>query len=117
MEYRDVSEGNWGRGLTMDSRDQIVKILLRAVSDGICLDTRADVEELADYISENLAPVKRGRWVSVDGTEECDEWDCSECGRRLTFGEEMSKEEVAASCRWCSGCGTRMDLGVENNAE
>lgn len=58
----------------------------------------------------DVAPVVHGRWVPADGEgETCDEWDCSICERRLTFGEEMEIDEVCELNRYCPNCGARMD--------
>ena len=56
----------------MSNRDQLVSILLRAVSDGHCLDSRADLEELANYLSANVAPVVR----------------CKDCKHGTVFSKE-----------------------------
>lgn len=58
-------------------------------------------------------PVVHGEWISVDGTPECDEWDCSVCERRLTFGELLNAEDVYEWNHYCPDCGAKMDGGNE----
>lgn len=65
----------------------------------------------------DAVPVVHGRWIPADGEgETCDEWDCSICERRLTFGEEMETDEVYELNHYCPNCGAKMD-GGEDNAE
>ena len=66
--------------------------------------------KVLDTPAADVAPVVHGRWVPADGEgETCDEWDCSICERRLTFGEEMEIDEVCELNRYCPNCGARMD--------
>ena len=104
----------------MTNRDQLVSILLRAVSDGHCLDSRADLEELADYISADVAPVVHGRWVnSHDNPVAFSKHDsrcpsescyCSECHEWLTASDEYD-----CLGNYCPNCGAKMDLEVKTN--
>lgn len=60
----------------------------------------------------DAVPVVHGRWIPADGEGElCDEWDCSICERRLTFGEEMVADEVYELNHYCPSCGAKMDGG------
>ena len=56
----------------------------------------------------DAVPVVHGRWVSVDGEGECDEYDCSACGQRKTFLVEMSYEDVVEEYPCCPKCGADM---------
>lgn len=57
----------------------------------------------------DAVPVVHGRWISVDGESECDEYDCSACEQRRTFLEEMSLEDMAEHYPYCPNCGAKMD--------
>lgn len=61
----------------------------------------------------DAVPVVHGEWISVDGTPECDEWDCSVCERRLTFGELLNAEDVYEWNHYCPDCGAKMDGGLK----
>lgn len=66
----------------------------------------------------DAAPVVHGRWIPVDGEgKPCDEWDCSICERRLTFGEEMEADEVYELNHYCPNCGAKMDGGSHGQAD
>ena len=65
----------------------------------------------------DAVPVVHGEWISVDGTSECDEWDCSVCERRLTFGELLNAEDVYEWNHYCPNCGAKMDGGEEDGSE
>ncbi|MBP3413193.1 MAG: hypothetical protein J6K89_08020 [Oscillospiraceae bacterium] len=104
-------------------RDAAVKAIeqygIVAINDGRkSLDTVDDIVELMRIVraisAVDAVPVVYGQWISVDGTQECDEWDCSVCARRLTFGEEMNAEDVYDLNPFCSQCGTRMDRGEQD---
>ena len=58
----------------------------------------------------DVAPVKHGRWISVDGTPLCDEWDCSACNGRRTYMDVMSLDDMQEFYAYCPLCGAKMDL-------
>lgn len=60
-------------------------------------------------------PVRHGRWVPVDGEAPCDEWDCTACGRRMTFMVDMDEDDMAENYWRCPKCGAKMDGGVEDD--
>lgn len=88
----------------MTNRDQLVSILLRAVSDGHCLDSRADLEELADYLSANVAPVVHGRWKQIKSYATKAKYRCSVCGRTIMSANRVNMEKYP----YCH-CGAKMD--------
>ena len=61
----------------MDNKNQIVNVLLGAVCDGYCMDSRSELEELACYLSKKMAPVVHGKWEDAD---DGDGVVCSVCG-------------------------------------
>lgn len=90
----------------------------RCNPDAFPLDTRAycagwngviGLIEQAPTI--DAVPVVHGRWVSVDGEGECDEYDCSACGQRKTFLVEMSYEDMVEEYPYCPKCGADMRRG------
>ena len=88
----------------MTNRDQLVSILLGAASDGYNLDTRIDLEELADYLSEKVVLVKRGRWEANPHAYGFDV--CSACHDCNIWGEWADGKKW----NYCPNCGAKMDL-------
>lgn len=60
-------------------------------------------------------PVRHGRWIPVDGEAPCDEWDCTACGRRMTFMVDMDEDDMAENYWRCPNCGAKMDGGAEDD--
>ena len=94
----------------IDAHDLWTEIMMLP-HNGDMISSEAVEKAIVDAPTVDAVPAVHGRWISVDGTQECDEWDCSVCARRLTFGEEMNAEDVYDLNPFCSQCGTRMDRG------
>lgn len=113
----------------MTNRDKLVSILLRAVSDGHCLDSRADLEELADYLSANVAPVVHGRWIHPKGYVVSNGFLCSVCGHEETsyyainprhdccIADEHGNFYHPPKINYCPNCGTKMDAELLKGGE
>lgn len=72
-------------------------------------------QNIKDMPTIEAEPVKRGRWVAVDGEEQpCDEWDCTACGQRRTFMCEMDADDMKECYPYCPNYGAKMDLEVDN---
>lgn len=66
------------------------------------------LQAIMDAPSVDAEPVQHGRWVPVDGEAPCDEWDCSACGRRMTFMVDMDENDMAETYWRCPKCGAYM---------
>ena len=61
-----------------------------------------------------VAEVRHGRWIAVDGDSPCDEWDCTACGQRRTYMCEMDADDMKEFYPYCPNCGAKMDLEVQD---
>lgn len=80
--------------------------------DHYCLSEKAvPLNAVKAAPAVDAVEVVHGRWIPADGEGEtsCDEWDCSICKRRLTFGEEMEIDEVYELNHYCPNCGAKME--------
>ncbi len=55
-------------------------------------------------------PVQHGYWIPVDGGDSCDEWECSACGRVMTFTHEADYDDMREDFPRCPKCGAYMDV-------
>lgn len=77
---------------------------------GQAFENGRKVGDAEGYARGKAEAMKHGRWIPVDDEgNPCDEWDCSVCEKRLTFGEEMSADEVYELNCYCPNCGARME--------
>lgn len=67
-------------------------------------------------LANNVVVQKQGRWIPLDWDENrneealaADEYECSECGEYITFGEITEKEDLP---KFCACCGSKMRKGV-----
>lgn len=57
--------------------------------------------------SEDVAPVKHGKWIEKDDGWGCTYYDCSACGESWVTIEGTPSEN---NMRYCPKCGAKMDL-------
>lgn len=55
-------------------------------------------------------PVTHGYWIPVDGGDSCNEWECSACGRVMTFTHEADYDDMREEFPRCPKCGSYMDV-------
>lgn len=64
-----------------------------------------------DYLSADVAPVRRGRWVETEqpmGWRDVTCAECSECGEDFVL-DELGMDDVKNLMRYCPNCGARME--------
>lgn len=102
----DKLESIAGTSREWEDRDQVVMSTVKAVAKAV----RAIVGLAKE---QDVVPVKRGRWLSMDSEKAVtmsddgcpvDSCCCSECGDWLT-----GSDEYAVRGRYCPNCGARMD--------
>ena len=94
-------------GIASNMDDGEVKTMLYAAVDMI----DAAVKELA-LVADGV-PNVHGRWI-VDKERLIAE--CSECGKILSFSDEMQIALFRANERFCYYCGAQMDGGLDDGA-
>ena len=72
--------------------------------DGLLLIPMRDVKKsIENAPTIEAEPVRHGRWVHVDETEQ----SCSECGKHVCFEQNMDGSFVVY--KLCPFCGAKMD--------
>lgn len=61
---------------------------------------------IADQPTADVAPVRHGRWISLDDYFE--DAQCSECGDALVIGD-CSFNDFCECYKYCPNCGGKMD--------
>lgn len=63
--------------------------------------------------SEDVAPVRHGRWLFITKGQMTSAWCCSECSRTvvITCDEELRQSKLEKEYPFCH-CGAKMDLEV-----
>lgn len=91
--------------------DGIDNIIAKDVNGAFDLYCKAR-SVLVEAPTADVASVRHGRWFSlgykghpIDGVKR---YKCSECGREISFADDMGVMEYAPYCH----CGTKMDEGV-----
>ena len=116
----DISSGSKAKYIDVKELSIILDIMKNPDSefatddyiDGFSDGISAAIKELEAFPTADVAPIRHGRWISLDDYFE--DAQCSECGDALVIGD-CSFNDFCECYNYCPNCGAKMDGGEEND--
>lgn len=91
----------------MAEKEYIEREKLNDMLEDFCVN-ESFYDALQTIPAADVAPVKHGRWISLDDYFE--DAQCSECGDALVIGD-CSFNDFCECYKYCPNCGAKMDGG------
>ena len=93
----------------MAEKEYIEREKLNDMLEDFCVN-ESFYDALQTIPAADVAPVKHGRWISLDDYFE--DAQCSECGDALVIGD-CSFNDFCECYKFCPNCGAKMDGGEQ----